>query len=86
MQIIVEIYFVFPLEFFSNSIKIALLWLLTQTLKFEVYQGFGRVARVLDDFDARLVVVYVKDVIAGDGAILILWRMPGHCDAVRGDV
>lgn len=60
--------------------------LLTQTLQLKVYQCLGRVAGILNNFDASLIVVYVENMIASDGAILILWRMPGHGDAGGGHI
>lgn len=59
---------------------------LTQTLQLKVYQGLGSVAWILYNFDAGLIVVYVENMIAGYGAILILGRMPGHGDAGGGDI
>jgi len=49
-----------------------------------VYQRFGRVTGILHNLDASLIVVYVENMIAGNGAILILWWMPGHCNAICG--
>lgn len=51
-----------------------------------MYQCLGRVAGILNNFDASLIVVYVENMIASDGAILILWRMPGHRDAGGGHI
>lgn len=59
---------------------------LTQTLQLKVYQCLGGVAGILNNFDASLIVVYVENMIASDGAILILWRMPGHGDAGGGHI
>lgn len=59
---------------------------LTQTLQFKVYQCLGGIAGILNNFNASLIVVYVENMIASDGAILILWRMPGHGYAGGGDI
>jgi len=47
-----------------------------------VNECFRRIARVLNDFHASLIIMDVEHMVAGDGSILIFRRMPGHCDAV----